>query len=186
MEVSHAHFTNPLWEQVRDRQDVFSGVFAWSPDRFNLSQAGMARYADGIWVSGDFFRTLSINPAAGRLLANEDDKRGCALRTVLSYAFWQAHYGGAPGAIGSTISLDSQAFEIIGVVPPGFYGMDVGSKFDVAIPICAADVLDRPRSRLNARSWWWLSLAGRPKPGIGMARLKARPSPLCPPRSTVL
>jgi predicted permease len=180
VEVSDSTFTNPLWEQIRDRQDVFSGVFAWGADRFNLSRAGMVQYADGLWVSGDFFRTLGLNPAAGRLLSNDDDRRGCPARAVLSYGFWQSRYGGSGSAVGSTISLDGHLFEVIGVVPAGFFGMEVGSKFDVGIPICAADLFDGPRPRLDARSWWWLNAVGRPKPGLGMAQLKARLATLSP------
>lgn len=180
VEVTHMAFTNPLWEQIRDRQDVFSGVFAWSADRFNLSRAGMVQYADGLWVSGDFFRTLGLKPAAGRLLSADDDQRGCPARAVLSNAFWQTRYGGAPSAIGSTISLDGHPFEVIGVAPAGFFGMDVGLKFDVGIPICAATVFDGPKSRLDARHWWWLSAVGRMKPGIGMTQLEARLAALSP------
>ena len=180
VEVSHTSFTNPLWEQVRDQQDVFSGVFAWSTDRFNLSPAGMVRYANGLWVSGDFFRTLGLNPAAGRLLTTADDQRGCANRAVLSYGYWQQRYGGTGAAIGSSISLDDRPFEIVGVAPAGFFGMDVGSKFDVAIPICASVAFDGKRSRLDARSWWWLNVAGRSQPGIGMAQVKARLAALSP------
>jgi putative ABC transport system permease protein len=180
VEVSHTSFTNPLWEQVRGQQDVLSGVFAWSADQFNLSRSGMVRYANGLWVSGDFFRTLGLNPAAGRLLAAGDDQRGCAGRAVLSYPFWQQQYGGTGSAIGNTIALDGHPFEIIGVAPAGFFGIDVGYKFDVAIPICASAPFDGPRSRLDARSWWWLSVAGRMKPGIGLAQVKARFRQLSP------
>src|SRR5208283_3300906 len=62
-------FTNPLWEQVRDRQDIFSGAFAWSGNRFDLAQGGAVHYVNGLWVSGDFFKTLELRPAAGRLIA---------------------------------------------------------------------------------------------------------------------
>jgi len=180
VEVSHASFTNPLWEQVRAQQDVFSGVFAWSTDRFNLSPSGMVSYASGLWVSGDFFRTLGLKPAAGRLLTDADDRRGCANRAVLSYGYWEQHYGGSGGAIGSTILLDGHPFQVIGVAPAGFFGMDVGWKFDVSIPICASAVFDGQQSRLDRRSWWWLRVAGRRKAGIGMAQVKARLAALSP------
>jgi putative ABC transport system permease protein len=180
VEVSHTSFTNPLWEQVRGHQDVLSGVFAWSADQFNLSRSGMVRSANGLWVSGDFFRTLGVNPTAGRLLSTSDDQRGCAGRAVLSYPFWQQQYGGTDSAIGSTIALNGHSFEIIGVAPGGFSGIDVGYKFDVAIPICAAAAFDGPRSRLDARSWWWLTVAGRMKPGIGLSQVKARFRELSP------
>jgi putative ABC transport system permease protein len=180
VQVTPSSFTNPLWEQVRDRQDVFSGVFAWSPDRFNLTRGGAVQYANGLWVSGDYFRTLGLRPAAGRLLTTSDDRRGCPALAVLSHAFWEDHYGGAASAIGSAISLDGQPFEIAGVAPAGFYGLEIGTRFDVAIPICAATIFDGPKSRLDARSWWWLRVAGRRKPGIGMPRLIARLAALSP------
>src|SRR5882724_64875 len=61
--------SNPLWEALRDRQDVFSGLFAYDPwPRFNLSAGGQSRYANGSWVSGDFFSTLGVHPVLGRLL----------------------------------------------------------------------------------------------------------------------
>ena len=172
--------TNPLWEQIRDRQDVFSGVFAWGSGQFDLSKGGMTQNADGLWVSGDFFRTLGLNPAAGRLFSAADDRRGCAALAVLSYGFWESHYGAAGGAIGGAISLDGHPFEVIGVAPAGFYGMTVGRKFDIAVPICTAEVFDGPKSRLDKRHWWWLHVAGRVKKGIGMARLKSRLAGLSP------
>jgi predicted permease len=177
---ARSSFTNPLWEQLRDRQDVFSGVFAWSGDRFDLARGGAVHYAQGIWVSGEFFRVLGLRPAAGRLIAPSDDQRGCPGAAVLSYGFWQEHYGGAPGAIGSTLSLSTHLFEVVGVAPAGFYGMDVGSKFDVAIPICTAAMFDGKESRLDERSWWWLSVAGRPKPGVSRAQLTTRLGGLSP------
>ena len=173
-------FTNPLWEQVRDRQDVFSGVLAWSGSRFDLAQGGAVHYANGMWVSGDFFKTLELRPAAGRLITTSDDQRGCSGAAVLSYGFWQEHYGGSPSAIGSTLSLNDHPFEVVGVAPSGFYGMDVGSAFDVAIPICAATLFDGKKSRLDRRSTWWLSVAGRIKPGVSLSKLAARLGVLSP------
>ena len=70
-------FTNPIWEQVRDRQDVFSGAFAYSPIRLNLAGGGEVRNASTSWVSGDFFSTLGVHPLLGRTFTAADDKRGC-------------------------------------------------------------------------------------------------------------
>src|SRR3989441_13074160 len=63
----NGYFTNPLWEQLRDRQDVFSNAFAWSESRFDLAQGGAVQYANGLWVSGGTFETLGLRPVAGRL-----------------------------------------------------------------------------------------------------------------------
>ncbi len=177
---SAASYTNALWEQVRDRQDVFSGVFAWGDEPLDLARGGTVDRANGVFVSGSYFATLVVWPAAGRLIAPADDQRGCAPIAVLSYGFWQDRYGGAESAIGKSLSLNSHDFQIIGVSGPGFFGADIGHKFDVAIPICAAAVFDGKESRLDHRSWWWLRIIGRRKPGIGAKQLDARLAALSP------
>ncbi len=173
-------FTNPLWEQLRDHQDVFSGVFAWGHEQFDLTRGGAVHNVAGIWVSGNFFNTLGLQPAAGRLITVSDDHRGCPAVAVLSYGFWQDHYGGAKSAIGGILSLSSHPFEVIGVAPPGFHGMDVGEKFDVAAPLCATAQFDGKGSRLDGRSWWWLRVVGRIKAGASRGGLTARLSVLSP------
>jgi putative ABC transport system permease protein len=173
-------FTNPLWETLRDHQDVFAGTLAWESTAFDLAQGGAIQPASGMFVSGDYFRTLGVQPVAGRLLTQADDQRGCAGAAVISYGFWQQHFGGAPSAIGSLISLDDHSYQIIGVSQAGFYGTQVGIKYDVAIPICVAAQFDGARSRLDQRSWWWLNIIGRVKPEINPAQLKARLEVLSP------
>ena len=175
-------FTNTLWEQFRDRQDIFSDVAAWEREdiRFDLSQGGAVHYADGMWVSGSFFKTLQVPSAAGRLISASDDRRGCPGVAVLSYDFWQNHYAGASSAIGSILRLDTHPVQVIGVTARGFHGVNVGGKFDVAVPVCATAIFDGKESRLDHRSWWWLSVVGRVKPGVSWAQLKARLEVLSP------
>ncbi len=171
---SNNYFTNPLWEEVRNRQNVFSGVFAWGSNRFDLAQGGAVQYVNGIFLSGEYFTTLGVRRAAGRLNTVDDDQRGCPGVAVLSYGFWQDHFGGAQSAIGSSISLDNRAFQIIGVSAAGFSGVEVGKKFDVAIPICTEPIFNGENSMLDGRSTWWLQIVGRVKPGISPEQLKAR------------
>jgi putative ABC transport system permease protein len=171
-------FSNPLWEQVRDQQNVFSGVFAWANDRFDLARGGTIQPADGSFVSGDFFTTLGLRPAAGRLITGFDDYRGCPAVAVLGYGFWQGHYGGASGAVGSILPLNDHPFEVIGVAPRGFYGMEVGGKSEVFVPICTSEIFHT--LPLEARAFWWLGVAGRIKPGISRAQLNARLRVLSP------
>jgi putative ABC transport system permease protein len=178
---SNPIFTNVIWEQLRNQQDVFSGVFAWSGQPFDLNRGGAVHFANGLWVSGTYFSGLELTPAAGRLITPSDDQRGCAGVAVLSYGFWQDHYDGDRSALGSTISLNRQPFEVVGVAPAGFFGMDVGEKFDVAVPICAmARFGSGKESPLDQRAWWWLRVGGRTKPGIAPGRLKARLEVLSP------
>jgi putative ABC transport system permease protein len=173
-------FSNPLWEGLRNGQDVFSGTFAWHSDQFDLAQGGAVHNVNGLFASGDYFKTLGVRPVAGRLIAASDDVRGCPPVAVVSYGFWQDHFGGAQDAVGSRLSLDSHVFDVIGVSAPGFFGVDVGSKFDVAIPICTAAIFDGASSRLDRGSWWWLHVIGRTKPGLSPEQLRARLSVLSP------
>ncbi|MGA3187971.1 MAG: ABC transporter permease [Bryobacteraceae bacterium] len=175
--------TNPIWEQVRDRQDVFSGIFAYSAGRigrFNLAAGGEARYADGNLVSGQFFQTLGLQPVLGRTLSPVDDQRGCAGAAVLSYDFWQKEYGGRADVVGKKISLDNHPFEIVGVIEPGFTGLSVGQATDLYVPLCSEKITHAENSMLDHRSAWWLQMFGRPKPGISVSQAKARLNTLAP------
>src|SRR5579864_555600 len=105
--------TNPIWEQVRDHQDAFSGVIAWSPQIFDLAEGGEVNNINGIYASGDYFTVLGVRPAAGRLMTASDDVRGCSGVAVLGYGLWQSRYAGAESAVGSLIRLNGHAFPII-------------------------------------------------------------------------
>jgi putative ABC transport system permease protein len=125
-----------LWQQIQQQQRSFSGIAAWSTERFDLGQGGEAHYAEGMWVSGSLFRTLGIQPILGRLLMESDDYRGCGIgAVVISYPFWQEAFAGRADAVGSKLSLDGHSFEVIGVTPASFYGLEIGRNFDVAVPL---------------------------------------------------
>jgi putative ABC transport system permease protein len=133
--------SNPIWEQIRDRQQTFSGTFAYGGNTFNLASGGEARPVRGLIVSGSFFDVLEVRPERGRLLSADDDQRGCAPSAVISHGFWQREFGASPAATGSTFKLDSHPVEIVGVTPASSFGLEVGRTFDVVIPICAEAAL---------------------------------------------
>jgi putative ABC transport system permease protein len=170
----HPPVTNPVWEQIRDRQQAFSGIFAWGTNTFNMSSGGEARYADGLWVSGDFFNVLGVRPVLGRLLTSADDYRGCPATAVISYNFWQSEYGGDPSVLGRTLTLKACPFLIVGVTPASFFGLEVGRSFDVAVPICSEALMWRTESRLDQGVQWWLTVMGRLKPGWSLEQASAQ------------
>jgi predicted permease len=156
-----ARFTSVLWENLQSHSEPFAGMIAWSATRFNLEQGGEARYAEGVYVSGDFFRVLGVQPIIGRVLTPEDDRTGCGTPgAVVSYAFWQRELAADAGALGRDLTLDGHRVPVIGVTPPEFFGVEVGNRFDIAVPLCS-DLQKRAASRTN----WWLSVMGRLKPG---------------------
>jgi len=160
----YATLTNAIWEKLRDNQEVFSGVLAWSSNNFNLTPGGEVRLAQGLFVSGDFFRVLGVQPLMGRVFTADDDRRGCGLPgAVVSYAFWQRELGGDPSPVGRKLTLNYYQTEIIGVTPPGFFGLEVGRSYDVAVPICSQAVLWSEGAWLDAGTVWWLNVMGRLK-----------------------
>jgi putative ABC transport system permease protein len=166
-------FTNPLWEQIRQRQQVFSEIFAWADEEVNLSRTGEARFAKRLWVSGNLFDTLGIRPILGRVFTPADDRRGCGLAgAVISYGFWQREFGGSASVIGKKIVLGGAgSAEVIGVTPPSFFGLEVGRQFDLAMPICSVATSDE--KRLDSGTTWWLTVMGRLKPGVSVAQADA-------------
>jgi putative ABC transport system permease protein len=166
--------TNPIWEQIRERQQGFSSLLATGGSTFNLATGGESRPAQGLWVSGDFFSMLGVRPAAGRVLTGADDRRGCPARAVLSYPFWQREYGGDGSIVGRTITLQAQPVEIVGVSQAGFFGLEVGRSFDVALPICAQPGLDAGGGILDSGTTWWLTVMGRLKPGWSFEQATAQ------------
>jgi len=169
--------TNPIWEQLRERQQAFSSICAWSPASFNLAQGGEVRSARGLMVSGDFFNVLGVPPLLGRVFTAADDQRGCAAPgAVISHAFWQREYGGVADIIGRKITLGTDdTAEIIGVTPENFFGLEVGRSFDLALPICA----DKNR-RLDSGIEWWLMVTGRLKPGSSLQQATAQLQTISP------
>jgi putative ABC transport system permease protein len=181
VEFWDADATYPLWEEIRQRQRAFSSVFAWSPGLFNLSPSGEAHWASGLEVSGNFFSALGIQPALGRLFVDADDQRGCGSPgVVLGHAFWQTEFAGDPSAIGKKIILEHRSYEIIGVAPASFTGPEVGKKFDVAIPLCADQILDPNDNRLNSSVDWWLVVMGRLNPGWTVEKANEHLSTISP------
>ncbi len=105
---------------------------------FELSSGGESRKADGLWAGGDLFGTLGVHAVIGRVLTAADDRRGCAAPpAVISYGFWQREFGGDPSVLGRSLTLDGHPYDIVGVAPPEFFGVEVGRTFDIAVPLCA-------------------------------------------------
>jgi putative ABC transport system permease protein len=164
-------WTYPIWEQIQQRADVFDRAFAWTgfDAQFNLSQGGETRLVNGIWTSASTFSTLGVAAVLGRTFTPAEDVRGGAASgpvAVISHAFWQRYFGGAPDVVGRTLILERIPFTIIGVTQPGFFGLSVGRSYDVAIPFGIEPLVRGAKeSRLDRRTSWWLTIMVRLKPG---------------------
>ncbi|HZN12033.1 MAG TPA: ABC transporter permease, partial [Blastocatellia bacterium] len=178
----HAGATNGIFEEIRRRQQTFSSVFAWSTGGARFSRDTNApRFVSQILVSGAFFETLGVQPALGRVLTDADDVRGCASpAVVLGHAFWQSEFGGDPRVLGKRIMLGRDAYEIVGVTPREFTGLEVGRRFDVAAPLCSEWLPAGSSNRLESGTEWFLIVMGRLKPGWTLDRASGHLASISP------
>ncbi|MBS1803729.1 MAG: ABC transporter permease [Acidobacteria bacterium] len=131
---------------------------------------------NGQEVSGNFFRTLGVQPWIGRMMTDADDTVGAAPVAVMSYRTWEMKFGSDPSVVGGSFQLNGNAFTVIGVTPPGFYGAKLSGNGmpDFWVPITAEDVLAGPVSRIKRANENYLDLLGRVKPGVNPTALEAK------------
>jgi len=176
------------FEYFRHHNAVFSEIFAADSQLPQLevtipnspSSTGAQKESARIrLVSGDYFATLGVTPAAGRFFSSEVDRaKGGSPIAVLSYAFWKQRFGLDPLALGRTIQIRQTSFEIVGVTPPGFFGETVGALPDLWIPMMMQDSIYPGRDLLTPSKdltnlHMWLQVMARLKPGVTPERAKA-------------
>jgi predicted permease len=134
-----------------------------------------ARALMGEYVSGNYFQTLGVNAIAGRMLRPEDDRRGAPPVAVMSYRTWKNVYGGDPKIVGATFQIETFAFTIVGVAPPGFFGETLSSNpMDLWVPLSVDYLTDAEAPYCDVPSMAWLRLIGRLKPGATTAGVSER------------
>lgn len=138
------------------------------------SQAPLDNH-NGEFVSGNFFRTLGVQPWIGRLMNDDDDREGASPVAVMSHHLWSAKYGSDPSVVGAAYQINGHLFTIIGIAPPGFYGAKLsGSGMpDIWMPVSIEALLsDTPR--LKRPSANWLDIVGRVRGGVNPKSLEAK------------
>ena len=175
-------FSYPMFEQMRDRAHMLTGVFAWEPRTLQAEWTKEPEPTSMVLVTGAFHTTLGLQPAAGRLITQADVGNTAAEAqavAVLSHDAWQRRFGGDHAAIGRSLRIEGQPFTIVGVTPPGFFGVAVGMSPDVTIPVTMLPRLRRDErdALVNAGSFW-LSIMGRRHPGMSIAQADAAFQPV--------
>jgi predicted permease len=162
-------FSYPLFLRLREQNQVFSSIFAAQagPGRVTMRLSGsiaheQAEDAAREIVSGDYFSTLGVSAILGRVLTPEDDKTfGAHPVAVISHSFWQRRFGADTSVLGKVITLREIPFTIIGVTPPGFFGIEVGKSTDVWISM----MMVSERNFLSDNNSW-LRVIARLKPEV--------------------
>jgi predicted permease len=165
----------PMYEGLRDHNTVFSGMLAHWLTPVYLAYGAQTENADADLVSGTYFGTLGLAPAAGRLLGPDDDRTpGAHPVLVLGHRFFQSRFGGDPGVVGRTLRINGHPMTIVGVAPAGFHGVEVGSAVDVFIPIAMQPQV-LPHWRPVHGDWRsrWLTVMARLRDGVSVEQARA-------------
>ena len=171
----------PMFEDLRDNNQAFSGMFCRFPATVTISGGDQAAQISAELVSGSYFRVLGVGAALGRTIAPDDDAVPDSRPVVvLSYSFWQSYFDGDRTIVSRTIDLNGHAMTVIGVAQPGFDGVELGAPAKVFVPIMMktemtphSDGLKDRRRRLS-----WVTAYGRLRPGIGSQQAQLSLQPL--------
>jgi len=173
---SGCSFSEPMFREIA-KANIFSGTAAFANSgRLNLTGNGPATVINGQLVAGDFFRTMGLKSAIGRLVDAADDTPSAAPVAVLNYGYWQSAFGGSRNIVGHAIELNNVPFTIIGVAEQRFTGITPGSDYDVWLPLSDAQRITDPRrwqNRSGDMGNWWLTIVARLKPEASVAQAQA-------------
>src|SRR5262245_1524604 len=168
-------FVYQTFEQLRDHTQVFSGLSAVCLlDRYNITvnlpqgnvDTGPTRVE---LVSGNYFSTLGVGAVVGRTFIADDDRApGAQPVAVLSYDFWKRRLGLADGVVGSTLTLNSQTYVVVGVAPARFTGEWVGKPTDIWVPMAMQSQVmpEQPGLLTMPNSPTWARIIARTRPDV--------------------
>jgi predicted permease len=174
-------FSWEAYENFRAHTPEFSDLAALQAGNAPLGvrREGSQAQADtrnGEFVSGNFFRTLGVQPWIGRLMTDVDDQEGAPSVAVMSYHIWREKYGSDPSVVGVSYQINGHPFTVIGVAPPGFYGAKLAGwgMPDFWLPLTTELLIDGETARLKRPNTNFLDLIGRVRPGTNPKSLEAR------------
>lgn len=170
----------PDFKDWRERNKVFSGLLAQCLTPANLNRNRENQVISAAVVSGNYFSTLEVKPYLGRTFEAQEDEdiSGSHPEAVISYGLWQRYFGGDPGVVGGTITVDAHDFTLVGVAPKGFSGANIGLKIDLWAPLSMQSVFLPGSDRLKVRGMRFLQVIGRLKSSISTEKANSMLRPL--------
>jgi len=171
-------FSYPMFRDLQAADSAFEAIAAHRNIGVNLAYKGSTTSAEGFLVSGNYFSTLGLLPAAGRLFTPEDDRTpGAHPVVVLSHAYWQSHFASNPDVVGEILVVNGQPMTIVGVAPRGFQGTVLGIKPRVFVPITMRGAMIPGWEGFEDRLSYWVYLFGRLAPGATLDAASASINP---------
>jgi predicted permease len=171
------------YHDIRDRNEVFSGVMCRYPVSLSVGHEGQTARVSGELVSGDYFDVLGVHAAVGRLFTPEDNRvPGGHPLAVLSYDYWATHFNRDPTVVGRTLIVDGLPLTVIGVSEQGFYGVELGDSPKLRVPIAMKAQMTQgyfaEAVTLESRRVYWVHVFARLKPGVTATQAEASLQPM--------
>ena len=116
----HGLVSAPDFHDWHDQSTAFDAMAYYSADSTAVMAGGAAEYAHVAAVTPEFFRVFGVEPVVGRLFSAQEEKEGIGGAVLVSYAYWQSHFGGSTAAIGQSLRMLGKSIPIVGVMPPRF------------------------------------------------------------------
>ncbi len=176
--LSSVTYSADAFEEYQRRNHSLESVTAYFPfygaSDYKLTGRGEPQPVTGVMVAGNFFETLGVQPALGRLFTTEECRKNGSRAVLLSYFFWKRQFAGDPSVVGQAITLNNAPVTVAGVLPSTF---DFGSVFapGVKMDIFVPAIMDEIRNWGNT-----LLFIGRLKPGMTVAQTQAEANLLFP------
>ena len=171
-------FSFPFFREFAQKSHVFSDVAAiqsflvQSYGRF-AGRTDLERIQVEL-VSGTYFRTLGVNPVLGRVFTGADDQAlGAHPIAVARYSWWRDRFADSASLASKTVTIGSTVYTIIGVAPPGFFGVTVGQAPDLWIPLTMQKEISPDRNGLQENLFQCLHIIARLKPGVSRAQAQS-------------
>jgi len=160
-------FSHPMFEDFRDRNQVFSGVLARYPTSLQVALEDGTEEVDASLVSGTFFQVLGVGASLGRVFTSDDDRTpGGHPIAVLSHGYWVRRFGGDPGVIGRAIRINGQPLNVVGVAESGFHGIQLGRSAELFVPCMMKPRITPTWNGIGERRVMWLEVMARLRPGV--------------------
>ena len=173
------YFSYPMYRDLRDQNNVFSGVATMFPTQVGIQWRNTTSLANSELVSGNYFSLLGVRPELGRLLIPEDSATsGASPVVVLGYRYWKQRLASDPSVINQNILINGNPFTVIGVVQPGFDTVIAGTVPDFFVPITMKARMTPAWDDLENRRSRWLNIIARLKPGVTTQQAEAAINPL--------
>jgi predicted permease len=169
-----AAWSYPMYKDLRDHNEVFSGLLARFATQASVAGQGQTELANAELITGNYFEVLGVSPALGRVFNSQDETApGANPVVVLSYGYWQRRFGRDPGILNKQLVVNGISMTVVGVVHPGFFGVQVGQTPDVFVPMAMKAQMTPNWDGLADRNDHWLAILGRLKPGISPQKAEA-------------